>query len=86
MKKVILIFTSLLITLSISSQGNKNLVVDIDEMQAINKGHDDYGSTWRQHDLDLVLSNEFKDLLNTDHIILIGWRQIRDLMKGTGSK
>ena len=28
--------------------------VDNDEMQAISKGHDDYGSAWRQHDLDLV--------------------------------
>jgi len=63
-----------------------HLAIDNDEMQAISKGHDDYGSAWRQHDLDLVLSDEFKDLLKTNHIILIGWRQIRDLMNGTGSK
>jgi predicted glycoside hydrolase/deacetylase ChbG (UPF0249 family) len=63
-----------------------HLAVDNDEMQAISKGHDDYGSAWRQHDLDLVLSNEFKDLLKTNHIILIGWRQIRDLMNAPGLK
>jgi chitin disaccharide deacetylase len=57
-----------------------HLAVDNEEMQAISKGHDDYGSAWRQHDLDLVLSNEFKDLLKTNHIILIGWKQVRDLM------
>ena len=57
-----------------------HLAVDNDEMQAISKGHDDYGSGWRQHDLDLVSSPEFKTLLKTNHIVLIGWKQIKDLM------
>jgi len=57
-----------------------HLAIDNDEMKAISKGHDDYGSAWRQHDLDLVLSSEFKDLLKTNHIILITWRQIKDVM------
>jgi predicted glycoside hydrolase/deacetylase ChbG (UPF0249 family) len=57
-----------------------HLAVDNEEMQAISKGHDAYGSTWRQHDLDLVLNREFKDLLKTNNVILIGWKQIRDLM------
>lgn len=63
-----------------------HLGIDNDEMQAICKGHEDYGSAWRQHDLDLVMSTEFKDLLKTNHIILIGWRQIRDLMNTAVSK
>jgi chitin disaccharide deacetylase len=63
-----------------------HLAVDNDEMQAISKGHDDYGSAWRQHDLDLVSSPEFKDLLKANHIILIGWKQIRDLMNAPLSK
>jgi chitin disaccharide deacetylase len=63
-----------------------HLAVDNDEMQAISKGHDDYGSAWRQHDLDLVSSPEFKELLKTNHIILIGWKQIRDLMNTQSSK
>lgn len=54
---------------------------DNDELKAICKGHDDYGSSWRQKDLDLILSQEFKDLLKKNNIILIEWRQIRDLMK-----
>jgi hypothetical protein len=57
-----------------------HVAIDNDEMQAICKGHDDYGSSWRQKDLDLVSSPEFKDLLKDNHIILIGWKQIRDLM------
>jgi predicted glycoside hydrolase/deacetylase ChbG (UPF0249 family) len=63
-----------------------HVAVDNDEMQAICKGHDDYGSSWRQKDLDLVTSPEFKDLLKANHIILIGWRQIRDLMNNEVAK
>jgi chitin disaccharide deacetylase len=63
-----------------------HLAIDNDEMQAISKGLDDYGSAWRQHDLDLVSSPEFKELLKTNHIVLIGWRQIRDLMNAPASK
>ena len=63
-----------------------HLAVDNDEMQAISKGHDDYGSAWRQHDLDLVSSTEFRELLKVNHIILIGWKQIRDLMNAPTSK
>lgn len=63
-----------------------HLAIDNDEMQAVSNGHPDYGSKWRQHDLDLVLSNEFKDLLQSNHIILIGWRQIKDLMNSQAAK
>jgi chitin disaccharide deacetylase len=57
-----------------------HLAVDNDEMKAICIGHNDYGSEWRQHDLDLVTSPEFKSLLKQNHVVLIGWKQIRDLM------
>jgi chitin disaccharide deacetylase len=57
-----------------------HLAVDNDEMKAICIGHNDYGSAWRQHDLDLVTSPEFKSLLKQNHVVLIGWKQIRDLM------
>jgi chitin disaccharide deacetylase len=63
-----------------------HLAVDNDEMKAITLAHDDYGSAWRQHDLDLVLSSEFKDLIKSNHIILISWRQIKDLMNAGSSK
>jgi predicted glycoside hydrolase/deacetylase ChbG (UPF0249 family) len=57
-----------------------HLAIDNDEMKSICKGHDDYGSAWRQHDLDLVTSSEFKNLLKQNHVVLIGWKQIRDVM------
>ncbi len=58
-----------------------HLSKDNEEMQAISKGHKDYGSEWRQKDLDLVSSSEFRDLLKSNNIILIGWKQVRDVMK-----
>ena len=57
-----------------------HLSVDNAEMQAITVGHDDYGSAWRQHDLDLVTGDSFKKALADNHIILVTWRQIRDLI------
>jgi len=63
-----------------------HVAIDNDEMQAIAKGHNDYGSAWRQNDLNLVSSQEFKDLLKNNHIILIGWKQIKDLMNSPESK
>ncbi|MDP4221808.1 MAG: polysaccharide deacetylase family protein [Bacteroidota bacterium] len=53
---------------------------DNDELRAICKGHDEYGASWRQKDLDMILSNEFKDLIKKNNIILIGWGQIKELM------
>jgi chitin disaccharide deacetylase len=57
-----------------------HIAIDNDEMKAISKGHDDYGSAWRQHDLDMISSPEFKALLISNHLILISWKQIRDVM------
>jgi hypothetical protein len=51
-------------------------------MQAISKGHDDFGSASRQHDLDVVSDPEFKSILKKNNVILIGWKEIRDLMVG----
>ncbi|MEI6050732.1 MAG: polysaccharide deacetylase family protein [Bacteroidota bacterium] len=63
-----------------------HLAIDNDEMKAICKGHDEYGSSWRQKDLDLVLSTEFKNLLKKNEIILIGWRDIKNVMNASVSK
>jgi len=54
--------------------------IDNDELKAICKGHEDYGSAWRQNDLDLVCSEDFKKLLKANKIILIDWGQVRDVM------
>jgi len=63
-----------------------HLALDNDEMKAITKGHEGYGSAWRQKDLDLVSSKEFRDLLKANNIILIGWKQVRDAMNGGTTK
>jgi predicted glycoside hydrolase/deacetylase ChbG (UPF0249 family) len=58
-----------------------HLAYDNDEMKAITKEHDDYGSAWRQKDFDFVHSTEFKDLLKANNVILISWGQVKNLMK-----
>lgn len=58
-----------------------HLAFDNDEMKAITKDHDDYGSEWRQKDLDVIQSSEFKELLKTNNVILISWGQVKNLMK-----
>jgi hypothetical protein len=63
-----------------------HLAIDNDEMKAICQGHPDYGSAWRQSDLDYVLSSEFREILKTNNIILIGWKQVRDAMVAEASK
>lgn len=57
-----------------------HIAYDNDEMKAITEGHDDYGAKWRQNDLDMIQSREFKDLLKKNGIILITWKQIREVM------
>jgi chitin disaccharide deacetylase len=63
-----------------------HVALDNDEMRSITKGHPDYGSVWRQKDLDLLLTSEFKELIKKNEIILINWGQIRDLMNASDSK
>lgn len=60
-----------------------HLGIDNDELRAICSGHEDYGSEWRQKDLDLVTSKEFMDIIKANNIILVTWRQVRDLMNAS---
>ena len=53
-----------------------HLAIDNDETRAIMVNHPDFGAEWRQHDLDFVLSSEFKKALNEHNIKLVTWRQI----------
>ncbi len=54
-----------------------HLSIDDAEMQAIAVDHPDFGSAWRQRDLDFVLSDTFQSQLAANDITLIGWNQIR---------
>ena len=57
-----------------------HLAVDDTEMQAVAVNHPDFGSAWRQRDLDFVTSREFRDLLEAHDIKLVSWDQVRKAM------
>jgi predicted glycoside hydrolase/deacetylase ChbG (UPF0249 family) len=51
------------------------------ELQAITEGHPAYGSAWRQRDFEVMTSPEFHKALEDNHVILIGWKEIKNLRK-----
>jgi chitin disaccharide deacetylase len=58
-----------------------HLAHDDAEFQAVAVDHPDYGSAWRQRDYDAVTSPEFKKALEENHIILIHWKDLRQLVQ-----
>jgi len=54
---------------------------DDSELQAVTIDHPDFGSAWRQRDLEYVTSPEFKKVLDENHIVLIKWRDLQKLLK-----
>ena len=58
-----------------------HLAIDDTEMQAVAVNHPDFGSAWRQQDLDFVTSKEFRDLLGAHEITLVTWDQVRQAMR-----
>jgi hypothetical protein len=42
--------------------------------------HADWGAAWRQRDLEAVSSPEFRKALEDNHVILIGWHEIKKLL------
>ncbi|HZU27180.1 MAG TPA: polysaccharide deacetylase family protein [Bryobacteraceae bacterium] len=57
-----------------------HLGYDNEELRAITEDHPAYGSAWRQHDFDTITSDDFKHLLESEHVKLVGWKEIRDRM------
>ncbi|WP_300436922.1 polysaccharide deacetylase family protein [Christiangramia sp.] len=55
-----------------------HLAINNDEMKAVTKDHPDYGSQWRQDDLDFFTSEKARKLVEDNNIILVTWREIRD--------
>ena len=53
------------------------------ELQAVMVDHPDYGSAWRQRDVDVVSSPEMKKALEDNHIVLIKWRDLQRLVNET---
>jgi len=57
-----------------------HLAHDDDETQAVMVNHADWGAAWRQRDLEAVSSPEFRKALEDNHVILIGWHEIKKLL------
>jgi len=60
-----------------------HLAKNTGETQAIMVNHPAFGAEWRQHDLDFVLSSEFKKALKDHDIKLVTWRQIGEVQYPT---
>ncbi len=48
------------------------------ELEAV-IGDDEFGAAWRQRDFNAVTSPEFKQALERNHIILVGWKDLAKL-------
>jgi hypothetical protein len=51
------------------------------ELQAVTVDHEPYGSAWRQADLDAVTSPEIRKALQDHHVVLVTWRELRNLVQ-----
>ncbi len=57
-----------------------HLGYDDAELQAITVNHPDFGAAWRQRDFNVITSPEFKRALEENHVILIGWKDLKKLL------
>ena len=57
-----------------------HLGYDDAELQAVTVDHPDYGAAWRERDFQSVTSPEFKKALEDNHIIVIGWKDLKKLL------
>lgn len=53
-----------------------HLAYDDGEMQGATHDHPDWGSAWRQRDLDMVKSPELHQFLKEQGFVLVGWREL----------
>ena len=58
-----------------------HLAKDDAETQAIMVNHVGWGAAWRQREFDVISSPSFRKALDDNHVILIGWHDIRKLLK-----
>ena len=61
-----------------------HLAHDDAEMRAVTVNYDVWDAAWRQRDVDVISSPEFRKALADNHVILIGWRQIQRLLRQVG--
>ena len=60
-----------------------HLAYDDSEMRAVTVSHDAYGAAWRQRDVDVLSSPEFKKALKDNDVVLVTWRELGKLMPPT---
>lgn len=54
---------------------------DNSELQEVMVRHPEFGATWRQKDLDILMSTSFKEKLKVNNIHVISWKQIKEALK-----
>jgi chitin disaccharide deacetylase len=57
-----------------------HLAHDDAESQAVMVNHPEWGAAWRQREVEAISSPEFRKALEDNHVILIGWRDIKKLL------
>ncbi len=57
-----------------------HLAYDDEEMRAITMNHPDWGAAWRQRDFNFFASDEWRKLVEENHVKLITWRAIGKLL------
>jgi hypothetical protein len=57
-----------------------HLGYDDKEMQNITVDHPNYGSKWRNLDLDVISSQEFRKAIEDNNIKLVTWREIQNII------
>ena len=58
-----------------------HLAHDDSEMRAVTVNYSVWDAAWRQRDVDVISSPEFRKALVDNHVILIGWRPIQKLIR-----
>lgn len=53
-----------------------HLAYDDEEMRGATYDHPDWGAAWRQHDLDMVKSAEFRQFLKEQGFVLVTWKEL----------
>jgi predicted glycoside hydrolase/deacetylase ChbG (UPF0249 family) len=57
-----------------------HLAHDDVESQAVMVDHPDWGAAWREREFAAVSSPEFRKAIEDNHVIVIGWREIKKLL------
>lgn len=63
-----------------------HLAYDDEEMRGATWDHPDWGAAWRQHDLDMVKSAEFRQFLKEQGFVLVTWRELAKAMTKPGAR